>query len=156
MLLDYGLPEGPLEKLVEAGVGTIEKLGTMTPEQLVELGVGEEGVRQIQESVNLYYSQFEDPQAAEVAEPVAVDAAPAGTVEQAETEGGAVETAPAEIVEEAATDDGVAGSVEVPGEEGLEPAGEEAAAGEQSGTIENAGSPHNQSEGAGSREHPEE
>ena len=156
VLLDYALPEGPLEKLVDAGVGTIEKLGTMTPEQLVELGVGEEGVRQIQESVNLYYSQFEDPQTAEVAEQAAVEAAPAETGEQAETEAGVVETAPAEIAEEAGTDDGVAGLAEVPEEEGLEPAGEEAAAGEQSGTIDNAGSPHNQSEGAGSREHPEE
>jgi transcription termination/antitermination protein NusA len=37
VLLDYGMSEQVLESLVEAGVGTIERLGGMTPEQLQEI-----------------------------------------------------------------------------------------------------------------------
>jgi N utilization substance protein A len=65
VLIDYGLGEKLAEKLVEAGVGTIEKLGGMTPEQLEEIpGIGPKMVERIQEAVNTYYSQFEEqPQA---------------------------------------------------------------------------------------------
>src|SRR5215471_6959766 len=53
VLVDYGLPENLLEALIEAGVGTIERLGSMTPEQLEEIqGIGLELVEQIQEAVN--------------------------------------------------------------------------------------------------------
>ena len=41
VLIDYGLAEEMVEKLVEAGVGTVEKLGGMTPEELEEIpGIG--------------------------------------------------------------------------------------------------------------------
>ena len=41
VLIDYGLAEKVVEKLLEAGIGTIEKLGGMTPEQLEEIqGIG--------------------------------------------------------------------------------------------------------------------
>ena len=51
-------------KLVEAGVGTIEKLGGMTPEELEAIpGIDPESVEQIRQAVNAYYSQFEDPAA---------------------------------------------------------------------------------------------
>src|SRR5208283_1275557 len=66
VLVEYGLPENVVERLVETGIGTIEKLGGMTPEELEEFGGAM--VEQIQESVNAYYSQFEDP-AAEAAAP---------------------------------------------------------------------------------------
>src|SRR3954470_4740961 len=36
VLLEYGLPELVVERLLDTGVGTIEKLGGMTPEQLQE------------------------------------------------------------------------------------------------------------------------
>src|SRR4029077_2498693 len=62
VLAEYGLDEKILEKLLETGVGTIERLGSMTPEQLEEIqGIGPKTVENIQESVNAYYSQFEDP-----------------------------------------------------------------------------------------------
>src|SRR5256886_1653617 len=62
VLIDFGLPEAIVETLVAASVGTIEKLGGMTPEQLEEIqGIGPESVGSIQEAVNAYYSQFEDP-----------------------------------------------------------------------------------------------
>ena len=64
---------------MEAGVGTIEKLGGMTPEQLEEIqGIGPEMVEQIQDAVNAYYSQFEEPaRRAKPAEPEAEPEAPA-------------------------------------------------------------------------------
>ncbi|HUB78757.1 MAG TPA: transcription termination factor NusA [Bryobacteraceae bacterium] len=73
VLLEYGLPENVVERLVETGIGTIEKLGGMTPEELEEFG--QAMVEQIQESVNAYYSQFEEPAPpdAAVAEAVAVE-----------------------------------------------------------------------------------
>ena len=75
VLIDYGLPENVVEKLLEAGVGTIEKLGGMTPEQLEEIpGIGPELVEKIQQAVNAYYSQFEEQGQAE-AEPAAAEAA---------------------------------------------------------------------------------
>jgi len=79
VLIDYGLAEAVVEKLVGAGVGTIEKLGGMTPEQLEEIPeIGAEAVEQIQVGVNAYYSQFEEPAAPTAAEPAAE-----GVVEEA-------------------------------------------------------------------------
>jgi N utilization substance protein A len=78
VLIDYGLAEAVVEKLVGAGVGTIEKLGGMTPEQLEEIPeIGADTVEQIQVGVNAYYSQFEEPAAPTAAEPAAE-----GVVEQ--------------------------------------------------------------------------
>ena len=113
VLIDYGLAEKVVERLFETGIGTIEKLGSMTPEQLEEIqGIGPEMVEQIQESVNAYYSQFEDP-AAEAAAAAETAAVEEPVQEPAETE-------PAELQTDA----------------------------EQSGTIEDAGSPtHKPSEG---------
>jgi N utilization substance protein A len=46
--------------LVESGVGTVEKLGSMTPEELEAVqGIGPKMVEKIQEAVNAYYGQFE-------------------------------------------------------------------------------------------------
>ncbi len=60
VLLDHGLSDATLTRLVQAGVATVEKLGTMTPEQLEDIqGIGPEMVEQIQDSVNSYYGQFE-------------------------------------------------------------------------------------------------
>jgi transcription termination/antitermination protein NusA len=60
VLMEHGLSEPFLERLVEAGVGTVEKLGSMTPEQLEAIqGVSPEMVEQIQDAVNSYYGQFE-------------------------------------------------------------------------------------------------
>src|SRR5262249_5771103 len=55
VLTEYGLDAAVAEKLVAAGVGTIEKLGAMTPEQLEEIqDVGPEMVGSIQDAVNAY------------------------------------------------------------------------------------------------------
>ena len=117
VLIDYGLGEGVVTKLVEAGVGTIEKLGSMTPEQLEEIqDVSLEMVERIQEAVNAYYSQFEEPAA-----------------ESARPREGAMEAVPGP---EAASEEPTGRT------EGLETQATE----EQFGRIEDAGSPTHNSE----------
>jgi N utilization substance protein A len=60
VLIDHGLPEEVVEKLMVAGVPTVERLGSMTPEQLEEIeGIGPTLVESIQQAVNGYYGQFE-------------------------------------------------------------------------------------------------
>jgi N utilization substance protein A len=67
ILADHGLSDKIIEKLIEFGIGTVEKLGSMTPEQLeVIQGIGPKTVESIQVAVNSYYAQFEEQ--AEVAE----------------------------------------------------------------------------------------
>jgi transcription termination/antitermination protein NusA len=65
VLIDYGLAEKWWSGWLETGIGTIEKLGGMTPEQLQEIPrASGRMVEKIRNSVNAYYSQFEDPAAA--------------------------------------------------------------------------------------------
>lgn len=60
VLIDFGLGEELAGKLGESGVSTVEKLGSMTPEQLEEIpGIGPNLVEKIQWAVNNYYGQFE-------------------------------------------------------------------------------------------------
>jgi len=125
VLIDYGLTDKLLETLLETGVGTIEKLGGMTPEQLEEIpGIGPDMVEKIQEAVNAYYSQFEEQgQGQGEAEPAAAEEVAA--VEAEPIPAPAPEDTPTEPVE----------IEEIP---------------EQFGNIVDAGSPtHNQSEGTG-------
>jgi N utilization substance protein A len=87
VLIDLGLAENIVEKLIESSVGTVEKLGSMTPEELEAIpGIGPTIVEKILVAVNAYYAQFEpgaEPGAEAVAEAVempaeepAVEAAP--------------------------------------------------------------------------------
>jgi N utilization substance protein A len=65
VLIDYGMTEAIVEKLVGASIGTVEKLGSMTPEQLEAIpGIDEEIVGQIQNTVVAYYGQYDEEQAA--------------------------------------------------------------------------------------------
>ncbi|HEY4362293.1 MAG TPA: transcription termination factor NusA [Bryobacteraceae bacterium] len=60
VLLDHGLTEETTEKLMAAGVLTVEKLGAMTPEQLEEIPeIDDAAVQSIQQAVVSYYGQFE-------------------------------------------------------------------------------------------------
>jgi transcription termination/antitermination protein NusA len=64
VLIDYGLGDKLAEVLVESGVSTVEKLGSMTPEQLEEIpGIGSAMVETIQLAVINYYGQFETGEA---------------------------------------------------------------------------------------------
>ncbi|HXC31928.1 MAG TPA: transcription termination factor NusA [Verrucomicrobiae bacterium] len=64
VLLDHGLAEEIVEKLLEAGVGTVEQLGSMTPEELESIpSIGSGIVEKILIAVNGYYAQFEQGEA---------------------------------------------------------------------------------------------
>ncbi len=61
VLTDHGLEENIVETLMASGVGTIEKLGSMTPEELDILpGVDAGMIDKILQAVNSYYAQYED------------------------------------------------------------------------------------------------
>jgi N utilization substance protein A len=62
ILIDHGLAEFIVEKLIENGVGTVEQLGSMTPEELEVIpGIEPPLIAKILDAVNSYYSQFETP-----------------------------------------------------------------------------------------------
>jgi N utilization substance protein A len=55
------LAEGVLQKLVAAGITTVEGLADMTPEQLEEIpGIGEKTLEKISIAVRHYFGQFEE------------------------------------------------------------------------------------------------
>jgi N utilization substance protein A len=61
VLIDHGLAEGIVEKMVGAGIGTVERLGSMTPEELEAIpGIDEEIVGLIQASVVAFYGQYDE------------------------------------------------------------------------------------------------
>lgn len=61
VLLDYGMPEHLLDRLVAGGVPTIERLGDMTPEELEQMpGIEPEDVERIRDAVVAYYGQYDE------------------------------------------------------------------------------------------------
>jgi transcription termination/antitermination protein NusA len=140
VLVEYGLTNSIVEKLLDASVGTIERLGSMTPEQLEEIqGIGPKMVEHIRDAVNAYYSQFEtvtEEVAEEGVQEAVEGAAPEGAAEEAVEEPAAQEETAGE---EAAAEDAPAEEAGVAGEEVESPQTAETL--EHSGTIEDAGSP---------------
>jgi N utilization substance protein A len=60
VLIEHGLEEQVSGKLVEGGVTTVERLGSMTPEEIEKIpGIEPDMIEQIQTSVIAYYGQFE-------------------------------------------------------------------------------------------------
>jgi transcription termination/antitermination protein NusA len=67
VLLDHGLDEQIMEKLVAAGIGTVERLGSMTPEELEAIpDIDETIVAQIQSAVVSFYGEY-DSEESEIA-----------------------------------------------------------------------------------------
>jgi len=63
------LGEGIIQKLVAAGITTVEGLADMTPEQLEEIpGIGEKTLERISVAVRHYFGHFEEGEEAEAAE----------------------------------------------------------------------------------------
>jgi len=61
VLIDHGLTEEMVEKLMAGRVTTVESLGSMTPEDLEAVpGIDAAMIEAIQGAVNGYYGQFED------------------------------------------------------------------------------------------------
>ncbi len=82
VLLDHGLDEQMIERLVSADIGTVERLGSMTPEDLEAIpDIDEEAVTVIQAAVVSFYGQYDEgegeaaPASAEEIE-AAIDASP--------------------------------------------------------------------------------
>src|SRR5271156_1867154 len=89
------LGETILEKLIAAGITTVEELADMTPEQLEEIpGIGEKTLEKISVAVRHYFGQYEDGEARP-----APAAAPASETEASELlEEGSMEKTPEEIL----------------------------------------------------------
>jgi len=95
-----GLGEGIIEKLIEAGVTTVEALADMTPEQLEAInGIGPKTVEKISIAVNNYFSSLE------AGEAVVEEGAEAAAEEPAVAEEAAPEAASPEVEEAAATEE---------------------------------------------------
>ncbi len=78
------LGEGIIQKLVAAGITTVEALADMTPEQLEEIpGIGEKTLEKISVAVRHYFGQYEEGEE----RPVQLAAAAEGTAEAAEVTG---------------------------------------------------------------------
>jgi N utilization substance protein A len=95
------LAEGVLQKLVAAGITTVEGLADMTPEQLEEIpGIGEKTLEKISLAVRHYFGQFEEGEEGHVpAAEEAKGAEPAASEEKSEA---VLETDQAEAENDAA------------------------------------------------------
>jgi N utilization substance protein A len=59
-LVDHGLTEELTQALLNGGVGSVEKLGSMTPEELEDIpGIDADAVETIRDAVLAYYGQYE-------------------------------------------------------------------------------------------------
>ena len=59
MLLQYGLSQGLIDRLVESGIGTVEAIADMTPEQLEEIpSVGPELIERIERAIRQCYEHL--------------------------------------------------------------------------------------------------
>jgi N utilization substance protein A len=101
VLMGYGMAEELAGRLAEAGVGTIDALGSMTPEQLQEIpGIDPEMVENIRDSVTAYYAQFEEAAPAAAVEATAEQESQAA--EEFSAEGAPAPEVAAETGEESA------------------------------------------------------
>jgi transcription termination/antitermination protein NusA len=58
-LLEFGLPEYVVEPLIAAGIGTVERVGEMTPEELEQIPtIGDDEVQHLSNAINSFYGQF--------------------------------------------------------------------------------------------------
>ena len=115
VLIDFGLSEEAVQNLLAAGIGSVEKLGAMTPEELLEIeGISEEFLQQIGIAVNSWYQHQESqPQPAGGTEPPAGAAAPgAGAALTAAAGPEAASEAPAAEEAAAATPPSIPGAAE--------------------------------------------
>jgi transcription termination/antitermination protein NusA len=109
------LADGVIQKLITAGITTVEALADMTPEQLEEIpGIGEKTLEKISVAVRHYFGHFEEGEAghtpkpaedesidAEHAEAEAEETAGTVTIQKAVKEGGEaeIEDAPALVAD---------------------------------------------------------
>jgi len=96
------LGEGIIQKLVAAGITTVESLADMTPEQLEEIpGIGEKTLEKISVAVRHYFGHFEEGEEGHVPE-----AAESGILDAEHIEAEAAETGDGVSVETAVDESG--------------------------------------------------
>src|SRR6185437_8185844 len=94
------LGEAVLEKLIAAGITTVEALADMTPEQLEEVpGIGEKTVEKISVAVRHYFGQYEEGEERPIVQAPAVAEAAS---ESEEAEADTMNKTPEAILAEAA------------------------------------------------------
>ncbi len=121
VLIEYGLSEGLVDRLIESGGATVEALADMTPEQLEAMpGIGAELVEKIQLGVNGYYSHFEKTVGARAAEAEEAEAAAKAKKDEALDNVEAEESAPAVPVVLPGVPEAGAGAVEEEDDETVE------------------------------------
>jgi len=92
------LGETILEKLIAAGITTVEELADMTPEQLEEIpGIGEKTLEKISVAVRHYFGQYEEGEE-KPAEVAVVEAAPETLEAEASVDGLPEEKTPEAIL----------------------------------------------------------
>jgi len=78
------LGDGIIQKLVTAGITTVEALADMTPEQLEEIpGIGEKTLEKISVAVRHYFGHFEEGEEGHVPESAEADASGETEIEDA-------------------------------------------------------------------------
>ena len=118
------LGEGIIQKLVTAGITTVEALADMTPEQLEEIpGIGEKTLEKISVAVRHYFGQFEEAEAAAAAQ--GAEVTEGASVEAAAQESGAAEIQNAPAVEDSAEAEAENAAVVMEELEGVQAAGVE-------------------------------
>jgi N utilization substance protein A len=126
VLSDYGLDETLLDTLFQAGVTTVEQLGSMTPEEVESLpGVGPEVIEVVQSAVVAYYSQFEEAHAEPVAGEPAAEASEETTEQSAAAEDPAAGEPVAQAGEETTEQSAAAEEPAVEQQTAVEPAEDE-------------------------------
>jgi transcription termination/antitermination protein NusA len=117
------LGEGIIQKLVAAGITTVEALADMTPEQLEEIpGIGEKTLEKISVAVRHYFGHFEEGEEARPTEDVA--AGPAEGAAEVATADAALDTTEAEAENAAEALDGAGGARAAAEKEEMAAAGE--------------------------------
>jgi len=102
------LGEGIIQKLVTAGITTVEALADMTPEQLEEIpGIGEKTLERISVAVRHYFGHFEEGEEGHIPE-VAPEIPEGESIDAEHTEAEAAETAGTVSVETAVEEGGEA------------------------------------------------
>jgi len=108
-----GVGAKTIEKMEAAGINSVEKLASMTPEQLMEIpGIGEKMVDKIYQAVNQFYESASDAAATGENTPSAEAAADAGEGAAAAEEGSAEAPEGAQAAEEASAEAETAAAAE--------------------------------------------
>ena len=134
-----GVGAKTIEKMEAAGINSVEKLASMTPEQLMEIpGIGEKMVDKIYQAVNQFYESASEAAATSenVAKAETTEAAAEGGEAVAATEEGAAETVEGAATEEASAEaEAAGGEATPPAEETEVPADENGSGASQAGEV---------------------